>query len=343
MTEERRTQEPDDPVWDAIRDYRLLSSPMTQAARRLLGKTLERCRLSAGAFVLLRQPQMELRVVLGADLPGPTQGSLFHQAAQQPALWVLEDLMADERAKACVEVTGPPGLRFFASVPIKAPNDVVVGLLTVFDTRPQSVPTDTIASLLPGFASAFEQLFVRRAGQDLESDSGLLGRQVLCERFDEEWKQARSRARSLDLLVCSLPGLGRINRRLGVEAGDAAVATLVAGLQRKLLAERVLFGRMSGSTVGVLLPSRLSNEFVQATADAVRGGLHLPDGRSIELAVALFNLWPARHGQIDSQLVLRAMERITARRKLCRYPAVPHFSAEHIRELTPQGAVATSE
>ncbi|MGJ3262704.1 MAG: bifunctional diguanylate cyclase/phosphodiesterase [Salinarimonas sp.] len=60
---------------------------------------------------------------------------------------VVEDATADPRFRANPLVTGEPGVRFYAAVPLVLAPDVRIGTVCVVDTRPRSISAEALAGL----------------------------------------------------------------------------------------------------------------------------------------------------------------------------------------------------
>lgn len=68
--------------------------------------------------------------------------TMFTREKDELDIFVLPDLTADSRFKSHESVTGPPHHRFYVSVPIKTPDDYVIGSIAVLDDKPRQGLTD---------------------------------------------------------------------------------------------------------------------------------------------------------------------------------------------------------
>jgi GGDEF domain-containing protein len=332
VEQERRKLEADSPVWQAISGYKLLSDDIGSGLQKLIVQTLARCGCRAGVFVLLREPLPEMRVAVGHEQTVLTPQSLFVRAATTEGLLMLEDAAQDPQFKDCPELQlGKIGL--FASIAVRAPNGIIVGVLSVFDGQVRAELPNAKPEILNSFVQVFDQFLQRRALQELETDTGLLGRTFFERTFIDEWKVAQSTKNKVTWLIFSLPTLGRINKQFGAAKADHIVALLAQLIRQKLMINRQIVGRVSGSSVGVFLPEHLSIDFLETAVSAVRGELVSTSAVMLESAAAIFHLSPAEFPDADPAAVLRALERIVAGRKICRHERVIEFFDKDIREL----------
>ncbi len=78
------------------------------------------------------------------------------------ALFVVEDAQTDERVKSYSNVTGSPGLRFYAGMPLITPDGLALGTLCVLDTVPRKLTELQSRTLRVLADSAMRVLNLRR-------------------------------------------------------------------------------------------------------------------------------------------------------------------------------------
>lgn len=86
---------------------------------------------------------------------------------------VVPDTLADERFADNPLVTGFPGIRFYASAPLLATDNEVIGTLSVLDTQPRALTGDQIQTLCDLAAWAASDLERRRTAQEASETMAL--------------------------------------------------------------------------------------------------------------------------------------------------------------------------
>ncbi len=98
-----------------------------------------------------------LKAKLGLEIQEtPRDVAFCHYTIQQPGLTLVEDATLDPRFSDNPFVTGEPGLRFYAGMPIESPDGYPVGTLCVLDRTPRTLSQDQRLALriLAGQAKA---------------------------------------------------------------------------------------------------------------------------------------------------------------------------------------------
>lgn len=167
---------------------------------------------------------------------------------------VVEDALADPRFADNPLVLGPPGIRFYAGAPVRAPSGHPVGTLCVIDTAPRGFP-DPLSSQLADLAHGVsEMLTLHMALRHLhglvshDSLTGLLNR----SGFDEALADLDATHDTALLMALDLDGFKQINDLLGHATGDAALAVVATRLRRAAGPEAAV-ARLGGDEFSVLL------------------------------------------------------------------------------------------
>lgn len=70
---------------------------------------------------------------------GPSSGAFsFFCKPERPNFIVFPNLFFDDTYSKLPYVSGPPGMRFYAAVPITSPLGIIIGTFAVFDTVPRN-------------------------------------------------------------------------------------------------------------------------------------------------------------------------------------------------------------
>lgn len=102
-------------------------------------------------------PGFELREIL-------RDHSVDAHAICQKDLYVVPDMMADDRFSRNPLVTQKPHLRFYAGVPLLSPEGLALGALSVMDRKPRELTAGQTEQLKELAKGAVFMLEVRRAG-----------------------------------------------------------------------------------------------------------------------------------------------------------------------------------
>lgn len=99
------------------------------------------------------------------------QSFCLHVVANNEAL-VLEDPRRHPQFTNNPLVTGPPGVRFYAGVPVRTPDQIPVGTVCMYDTEPRSFSDDDLERLRD-FAALVTETLERRRSEETTPDVSL--------------------------------------------------------------------------------------------------------------------------------------------------------------------------
>lgn len=229
--------------------YDVLDAPLEEGFNRVIRLAARWLKVPIALVTLLDKERR--RVTFCGGLPWaetPREGAFCLDALSGPGLLVVEDAAADPRFAGNPAVTGTPGLRFYAGVPLVAPDGPVVGALCVIDTEPRRAETMELDVLHDLAGIVVSELELRAASEGLcEGNRQLraLSRELraaqendrsrLSRLLQEELRQVLLAARmTLDNVVGSgdLPdGQAERLRRMGTDL--AAATELVQSLSTR--------------------------------------------------------------------------------------------------------------
>lgn len=126
------------------------------------------------------------------------------------APFVVEDATSDPRFAWNPLVTGEPGIRFYAGVPLSTPETLPLGSLCVIDTRPRDISPSQVESLrtLGSLVAAQLELY-RRNRQLQEREAELIGSKATAEQALRETRALVSTLEEYSI-VCEADAQGRI-------------------------------------------------------------------------------------------------------------------------------------
>jgi diguanylate cyclase (GGDEF)-like protein len=239
----------------AVRDLGLLDTPaedrfdaFTRLARAVAGTPI-----ALFSMVDEARQWFKAREGLTACETPRDQAFCAHAILAPHQVLVVEDATKDARFADNPLVTGPPGIRFYAGAPVRAPSGHPVGTLCVIDTAPRAMPGD-IASRLADLAHGVsEMLTLHTALRHLrglvshDSLTGLLNRRG----FDHALAALDENRHGASVLLLDLDGFKAINDLLGHAMGDAALRAVAARLTETVAGEAEI-ARLGGDEFAVL-------------------------------------------------------------------------------------------
>lgn len=221
---------------------------------------------------------------------------------------VVEDALEDRRFADNPVVRGPPGIRFYAGVPVLASSGHAVGALCVVDQRPRRLPPDDLDSLRAIAQGVSEALRAHETAIELK--------RLACTdrltgvRNRTGFEQALGRAMAhvdeapVSVLCLDLDRFKQINDLLGHAGGDAALIEAARRIVGALQGAGEV-GRLGGDEFAVLVPhthaEEVAGRILLAFAEpAVIEGQPVALRTSIGLATA------PRHGRSPVEILAAA-------------------------------------
>lgn len=200
---------------------------------------------------------------------------------------VVPDATQDARFASLPMVTEAPGLRFYASHPLYAPDGRRIGGVCVADTRPRQLAAEELTTLRDLAAIVETELQVgalAQARSELASDLDVARRQVFIDPLTQTWNRAgileilqreHARARRTKTLVgvamVDLDNFKDINDNYGHLTGDRVLRTAA---ERMIEAVRPYdaVGRYGGEEFLIVLVEREASR-VASIAERVRANI----------------------------------------------------------------------
>lgn len=187
----------------------------------------------------------------GAKTSGlPRNLSFCGHTILENAPLVVPDTHHDARFRDNPLVTGTPGVRFYAGVPLSLPNGAIVGTLCLVDYVPREMsPSDLTA--LNDLAALAEDEFAAACAATTDELTGLFNRRGFNQFAAFALSGARRRAEPLTLAWMDLDRFRQINERYGHAEGDVALKAMTE-LMRGAFREADLLVRYGGDEFAVL-------------------------------------------------------------------------------------------
>ncbi len=180
---------------------------------------------------------------------------------------VVPDATLDERFKDNVLVTGVPSIRFYAGMPIRAPNGLPVGTLCAIDSRPRELAPEQLA-LLGDLRDILEETLLLRSLSVRDHLTGLFNRRYFDEFFEREWRRGYRSTMPLSVLLIDIDHFKSFNDTSGHQAGDRTLKLVAHHLYSQLRRGGDIAARVGGEEFVIVLPETNS-------ADAAGVAVHL--------------------------------------------------------------------
>ncbi len=159
----------------ALRSYQIMDTAREQAFDELVELAALGCDTPIALVGLMDGRRQWIKASVGLQLESVAVHDTFcaHVVASGQSL-VVPDALGDSRFARLPLVSGPPGVRFYAGVPLTAPSGQTVGTLSVLDVVPRTLG-DTARGILERLAHrVVDQLELRARTRDLELERQLL-------------------------------------------------------------------------------------------------------------------------------------------------------------------------
>ena len=192
----------------------------------------------------------------------PRQDSFCAYAILANEPFQVLDATQDVRFQNNPLVTGEPGIRFYAGMPLVTPEGLGLGSLCIIDTQPRRAMTPQELSMLEHFAKlTMARILTLRRTNFIDASTGLLNR----SRLEDDVARAASTSQSNVLVVADVIGpmlLNDIIKVLGHSFAQALMLRMKQTLQAQLPEPCGLYC-ISPSRFAFLIPDGPSGELTQ--------------------------------------------------------------------------------
>lgn len=283
---------------------------LTELARSLAG--------TAGAAVSLLDADREwFKSVRGLDLRElPRDASFCAHAILQPnQALVVEDATRDPRFADNPLVTGEPGIRFYAAMPLADDAGHALGVLSIFDRQPRAADAQLLRRLEQVSRGAAAALNLYGAVQGLGRQPTVDGLTGLANRatFDRVVAEACAEARGPEgngaaLLFLDLDGFQGLNDVFGHSGGDRILQEVARRLHIVARAGD-LVARLDADHFALLCRGLTSPKAALAVATRVHAAMADPfrlDSQTVRLRASIGVACVPRHAEDAEALVREA-------------------------------------
>ncbi len=155
----------------AVRSLELLDTAPETEFNDLVQLAADLCSVPISSFTLVDEDRAWIKASEGVEITEtPRELSICSWTVQQNSFLEVADTSKDVRFRANPFVTAEPGIRFYAGVPLRTPDQLPVGTLCVVDSKPRSL-TERQRSGLSTLARQIETLIALRAEQRRNRDT----------------------------------------------------------------------------------------------------------------------------------------------------------------------------
>ncbi|HEY3706089.1 MAG TPA: sensor domain-containing diguanylate cyclase [Terracidiphilus sp.] len=317
-----------------LRSLAILDTPQEAAYDDLAQLAAFVCQVPLAFISLVDEDRQwfKARVGLGAA-ETPRSVSFCAHAILDDKVFVVPDAREDDRFSTNPLVTGDPGIRFYAGMPITGPGGHNLGTLCVIDRQPREL-SDEDAVALRVLARQVASLFlIRKQVQELEEAArrhtqteirlresqdrlrkmvrtdaltGLGNRRLFEERLRKEWKLAQRLHIPLSLLMIDVDHFKAINDQHGHATGDEVLSRIGRALDRTIRGSDTC-ARYGGEEFAILLPATglaeaagLAEGLRRTVADTPCAGL------SVTISIGVACEQPSREDKESPRLIERA-------------------------------------
>jgi diguanylate cyclase (GGDEF)-like protein/PAS domain S-box-containing protein len=237
----------------ALHDYALLDAPPDPVFDSIVQLAAQLLNAPMALVSLVDRDRQWFAARIGIEVDQTDRSVSFcRHAISGDGIFVVRDARCDQRFADNPLVTGAPGVRFYAGVPLTVGSGHRFGTLCVIDTKPRQNPNaDTLAALATLARLVVERIESRRESLIANRTSG---------RFDSLFRASPSAA------ICA-DGEGRI-----VAWNTAAAA---------------LFGHSATDVIGcpleVIIPPHLRSAHSQGFSRAAQSGQSRMAGKAVEI------------------------------------------------------------
>ena len=237
----------------ALQRYAILDTPaegafdkVTHLIRALFGVPMS-------AVSLIDADRQWFKSLDGLDATETPRSVAFcDHAIRQDEPLIITDALDDPRFRDNPLVTGDPGIRSYAGVPLRTPDGYNIGSLCAIDTRARDFAPEQI-EILKGLAPIVVEQMELRMLAERDHLSGAMTRRAFIAEMDKRIALFVRHQRPAALVLMDIDHFKRINDTYGHPVGDRvieAVARCCTGLSRP--SDSV--GRIGGEEFALLLP-----------------------------------------------------------------------------------------
>ncbi|HEX9954982.1 MAG TPA: sensor domain-containing diguanylate cyclase [Allosphingosinicella sp.] len=252
----------------ALKRYDVLDSPREGTFDKITALVRDILDVPICVVSLVDRDRQWFKSIQGLDASETPRDIAFcSHTIQKREPMLVPDATADTRFAANPLVTGDPGIRSYAGVPLPTPDGYNLGSLCVIDTRPRSF-SEAQVQMLSQFAGLVVNELELRTIARRDFLTGAATRRAFVDAAEKEVDRLKRYGRVSSLLLLDIDHFKRINDQFGHPSGDE-VLKAVAESCRAALRPSDMLGRLGGEEFGILLPE-IDGGAARAVAERLR-------------------------------------------------------------------------
>lgn len=237
----------------ALRRYRILDTPSEGAFDKVTSLVRALFGVPMSAVSLIDTDRQWFKSLDGLDATETPRSVAFcDHAIRQDEPLIITDALDDPRFRDNPLVTGDPGIRSYAGVPLRTPDGYNIGSLCAIDTRARDFAPEQIEILKSLAPIVVEQMELRLLAER-DHLSGAMTRRAFVAALDKAIALHIRHQRPAALLMLDIDHFKQINDTHGHPVGDRVIEA-VAKRCMELSRPSDSFGRIGGEEFALLLP-----------------------------------------------------------------------------------------
>ena len=238
---------------EALQRLDILDSPREEAFDRITRLVRNIFGVKIAAVTLFDAHRQWFKAASGFDAQElPRKDSPCRYVVESGVPLVVEDARLDARLQESGFVTGPPHVRFYASVPLKTTDGHTVGTVCAIDDAPRALGAHDL-EVLTDLARIVANEMELRERAAVDHLTGALSRRAFGEQGARAVALAQRHRHNLSCITFDIDFFKTVNDRFGHAAGDTVLGEIARACSAQLRRSDLL-GRLGGEEFAVILP-----------------------------------------------------------------------------------------
>jgi diguanylate cyclase (GGDEF)-like protein len=292
----------------ALHRYQILDTPVEGAFDKVTNLIRTLFGVPMSAVSLIDTDRQWFKSLAGLDATQTPRSEAFcDHAIRQDEPLIITDARNDPRFADNPLVTGDPGIRSYAGVPLRTPDGYNIGSLCAIDTRARDFAPEQIEILKSLAPIVVEQMELRLLAER-DHLSGAMTRRAFVAALDKAIALHIRHRRPAALLMLDIDHFKRINDTYGHPVGDRVIEA-VAKRCVELSRPSDSLGRIGGEEFALLLPETSEADALAAARRfcTAIGEMRIPNDPPLRVT-ASFGVAAIGAGRLSSQDWLSAAD-----------------------------------
>ena len=238
---------------DALYRMELLDTPAEEAFERITRLAKSVLEMPIVLVSLIDEDRQWFKSNHGMDAgETPRNVAFCDQTIRNSEPMVVENALLDERFADNPFVTGEPGIRFYAGVPLRTREGHNIGTLCAIDLKPRKISGQQL-NVLEDLARLVVDEMELRLIATTDSLTAAMTRRAVLEAAGRDLARAKRQKSNLCCAVLDIDHFKPVNDALGHAAGDLVLQEVV-DVCRDSLRISDYIGRVGGEEFAIILP-----------------------------------------------------------------------------------------